>query len=293
MLIDAIKQFLDEQDVYYFEQIEPTPHLVSIVNKHFVVFNPSEDFYYAKKQKIKDNGGFYFLVKSFEDFEHQYNGVINFDKTEWKSITCYDDLPYDYQISNKGDVYNATRKVFLRVTERENGYNQIQLSKKHYCLVHRLVAQTFIPNPENKPFVNHKNGIKTDNRVENLEWVTESENMQHHEQQLKPKKMAEKAVENKIKDYLFSKGHLYFKVHGSKFMAPGISDIIACICGRFVAIEVKAPGLKRTESEQQKIFGSNVIKSNGLYYLVDSLEEVIEIVEGIERVESKTNKQDT
>ena len=74
-------------------------------------------------------------------------------------------------------------------------------------------------------------------------------------------------------------------------MEPGISDIIACVCGRFVAIEVKAPGMKRNESPQQKIFGSNVIKSNGLYYLVDSLEEVIEIVEGIENVESKTKEQ--
>ena len=74
--------------------------------------------------------------------------------------------------SNKFMTPSFSSKNYHLVCIRENGKS---ITKK----VHRLIASTYLPNPENKPQVNHKNGIKTDNRVENLEWCTQSENQIH------------------------------------------------------------------------------------------------------------------
>lgn len=93
--------------------------------------------------------------------------------------------------------------------------------------------------------------------------------------------MREKAVEDKIKDYLFSKNIYYFKVHGSKFMPAGIPDIVCCVNGRFLGIEVKRPGAKNEQSNQQKIHENNIKKSGGTYLLVDSLSEVVDYVESV------------
>lgn len=119
----------------------------------------------------------------------------------WKDVVGYEE---SYQVSDKGRVYskgfdyltsgiNSHRcKInpdILKCLNSTNGYHNVALYKKgvknRKYFVHRLVAIAFIPNLENKPHVNHKNGIRTDNRLENLEWCTAKENIVHSFEVLK------------------------------------------------------------------------------------------------------------
>lgn len=104
---------------------------------------------------------------------------------QWKAVCGFD----RYEVSNFGKVRNITSGKVLRPCKGNNGYNSVVLSSDQQSAkrksVHRIVAEAFLPNLANLPQVNHKDGNKTNNCVENLEWCTRSENQQHRRNILK------------------------------------------------------------------------------------------------------------
>lgn len=93
-----------------------------------------------------------------------------------------DNIETDYDINELGEIYSHKTNKILTGTIYNTGYKMVRLTiegKKKGYAIHRLVAQTFIPNPDNLPVVNHKDGNKLNNHMNNLEWVSQSKNRQH------------------------------------------------------------------------------------------------------------------
>jgi hypothetical protein len=171
----------------------------------------------------------------------------------WKDIEGYE----YYQVSNFGRIKRLQRycnyrdgklkllKDKIKLNYKMNsGYEYSLLidpkSKKRNISIARLVAKAFVPNPENKPQVNHKNGIKTDNRAENIEWVTASENIIHSFRVLnkKPSKTAlgkygYESIRGK-EVHQYSIDNIYINTFGSTAEAgrlTGIKTVRQCACG--------------------------------------------------------------
>lgn len=104
----------------------------------------------------------------------------------WKDIKSYEGL---YRVSNKGRISNFKR--ILTPTDNGKGYLIIGLckdGKRNNFYIHRLVAEAFIDNPENKPVVNHKDYNRANNNVNNLEWITQKDNINHSVVNMRHKK---------------------------------------------------------------------------------------------------------
>lgn len=140
---------------------------------------------------------------------------------EWRDVVGYEGL---YEVSNLGrvrsvdrqlkyrDSYRTVKGIYIQQLYEPYGHLFVRLckeGKKKQTYVHRLVAQAFIPNPDNLPCINHKNEIPDDNRVENLEWCTVAYNNTYG-------RRIEKEIETKVRNGKYNPEHIGLSVKEQK-----------------------------------------------------------------------------
>ena len=150
-----------------------------------------------------------------------------------KDIKGYEGL---YAITSCGKVWSYRSQKFLKPVSDKDGYWKINLSKdgqRKTYQVHRLVAQAYIPNPEDKPQVNHKDEVKTHNYINNLEWTTAKENSNHGTRTKRSVETQRKNKTNMIPVYCIELDRVFDGVNvAAAELGLSGSNLCACLQGR-------------------------------------------------------------
>ena len=168
---------------FTLEKFYPPPSAAELA-KNFLASLPLEifmanDLHEVNPELKSQIDAAYFTLQNNSDV---WLSLENLSHEQWRPVVGYEGL---YEVSNYGRVktlFKGVSKIRKPVFTNKPGYFGVNLYKENVSRlirIHVLVARAFVPNPENKPVVNHKDANKRNNQVSNLEWVTQSENLRH------------------------------------------------------------------------------------------------------------------
>ena len=161
---------------------------IPYTNNQYKFTNEGEVYSLKQNRFLKCSNGFYSVI-----YEHGRRNIrkkalknlYTFLNIDSKAIPSYS----NYEITKSGDIYSLTTNIWVSPFEDKNGYKRIALvgddNNRVKESVHKLVALTYIDNPNNYPVINHIDEDKQNNHVDNLEWCTISHNVRHSKPWLK------------------------------------------------------------------------------------------------------------